>query len=86
MCLSPGTSSVVITNSSPRTSSTGPSAKVSRRILGPWRSASTPTARPVSSAALRRRWYRSSCSEWVPWLMLKRATFMPASISVFSFS
>ena len=53
--LSPGTSSVVMVNSSPRTSSTGPSAKVSRRILGPWRSARTPIARPVSLAAARTR-------------------------------
>ncbi len=84
--LSPGTSSVVMVNSSPRSSSTGPSANVSRRILGPWRSARTPTARPLSSAALRTRWYRSSWSDWVPWLKLKRATFMPASISALSWS
>lgn len=56
MVLSPATSSVVMVNSSPATSSTGPSANLPRRILGPCRSASTPTALPVSSATLRTRW------------------------------
>lgn len=55
ICLSPGTSSAVMVNSSPRTSSTGPSAKVSRRIFGPCRSARTPMATPVSAAAARTR-------------------------------
>src|SRR5690242_8417019 len=75
-----------MTNSSPRSSSTGPSAKVSRRIFGPCRSARTPMARPVSLDAARTRSYRAWCSAWEPWLKLKRATFIPASIMETSIS
>jgi DNA ligase (NAD+) len=79
---SPGTSSVVMVNSSPALSSTGPSAKVPTRILGPWRSARTPTARPTSSAAARRFARLALWSSWVPWLRLSRATSSPARTSL----
>ena len=50
---SPGTSRVVIVHSAPTSSRAEPSAKVSSRIFGPWRSAKIPTPWPVSSAASR---------------------------------
>ena len=50
---SPGTSRVVMVHSWPCLSFTGPSAKVSRRILGPCRSAKMPTPWPLSSEACR---------------------------------
>ncbi len=86
MCWSPGTSSVVMVNSSPLSTVTGPLAKVARRIFGPCRSARMPIGRPVSSETWRTLWYRSSCSVWEPWLMFSRATFMPASTMAFSCS
>jgi len=52
---SPSTGSVEIVNSAPGSSVTGPAAKVPRRILGPDRSAITPTARPAASEAARTR-------------------------------
>ena len=52
---SPATSRVVIVNVAPLLSFTGPSAKVSSRIFGPWRSAKIPTPWPVSSDASRTR-------------------------------
>ena len=53
MVASPATSRVVITNSEPLASFTLPSAKVSSRILGPWRSAMMPTPWPDESEAAR---------------------------------
>ena len=50
---SPSTSRVVIVHSWPRVSWTGPSAKVSSRIFGPWRSARMPTPWPLASEASR---------------------------------
>ena len=70
-CASPGTSRVVIVNSWPCSSFTGPSANVPSRILGPCRSAKMPTPWPVASeasphqavdAARGRRSRRGSCS------------------------
>ena len=51
--LSPGTSRVVIVNSSPLKTSTGPLAKCAKRIFGPCKSAKMPTPCKVSSAAWR---------------------------------
>ncbi len=53
MFWSPGTSSVVTTNSAPFSRSTGPDAKRPSRIFGPCRSTRMPTPRPRSSAAAR---------------------------------
>jgi hypothetical protein len=50
---SPGTDRVVIVNSRPALSSTGPAATLPSRILGPWRSTKIPTPRPVASDASR---------------------------------
>jgi hypothetical protein len=49
----PGTDRVVIVNSCPVSSSTGPAATRPSRILGPWRSTKMPTPRPVASDASR---------------------------------
>src|SRR5580692_3900783 len=74
-------SSVVMTNSSPAARRTGPPGNSPRRIFGPWRSAKMPTPRPVASDPARTRRYASKWSAWWPWLMLSRATSMPALIS-----
>ncbi len=50
---SPDTSRVVIVKVAPSSSSTGPSAILPSRILGPCRSAKMPTPRPDASAASR---------------------------------
>ena len=47
----PSTSSVVMVTCRRSPARPGPSANVPSRIFGPWRSASTPTARPVASDA-----------------------------------
>ena len=52
---------------------------VPSRILGPCRSASTATARPVPSAACRTSLVARPWSACAPWLKFSRATSMPAS-------
>jgi len=47
------TGETVTITTDPVAHTTGPAAKVPRRIFGPWRSASTPTPRPDSSLAWR---------------------------------
>src|SRR5689334_9252757 len=64
---------------SPVRHSYGPFSNRPNRILGPWRSARMPTARPEAAAASRTRRYTFSWSSWLPWLKLSRATSMPAS-------
>ena len=61
---SPGPRSAVITNRAPGRSRTDPPANRPSRILGPCRSARTPTARPLASAA-----WRTSATEraWSAW-------------------
>src|SRR5690606_41243268 len=49
------------------------------RILGTARRAGTPAVRPAARGAVRTRRYRASCSAWLPWLRLNRATSIPAS-------
>ena len=53
---SPGTSRVVIVNSAPFSSCTGPSATLPSRIFGPCRSATIATPCPVRSEASRTIW------------------------------
>ena len=84
--LVPGTSRVVMVKVSPIFSSWGPSWKVSRRILGPWRSTSTAIARPDVADAFRTRAMTASCSSAFPCDRLIRATSMPASTSAWSCS
>ncbi len=82
MVLSPGTSSVVMMNSSPAHQLDGALGEGLQADLGALEvgeDADGPAG--LLAAALRTRSYRPWCSAWVPWLKLKRATFMPASIS-----
>ena len=53
MVESPKTSRVVIVKVAPKTSDTGPSANLPKRILGPCKSANIPTPKPVAFEALR---------------------------------
>ena len=78
----PSTGRVVMVKRSPA-ESVGfcPPANVPTRIFGPCRSTSTATGRAASSDALRSQSSRCSWSAWEPWLMLKRATFIPSSRS-----
>ena len=64
-----------------RASRTGPEAKVPSLIFGPCRSTSTPTLCPAASDAARTPWYTARWPCWVPWLMLSRATSIPAATS-----
>src|SRR6516165_6972498 len=66
-------------NSAPGASVTGPDAKRPSRILGPCRSTSTPTLRPLASPAARTLLYAAWWLAWLPWLMLSRATSSPAA-------
>ena len=69
-------------NSAPFSSITGSGvANRPRRIFGPCRSATMPTPTPSSAAARRTFEYDSACTECSPWDMLRRATFMPDSMS-----
>jgi hypothetical protein len=79
----PATSSVVRVKQSPMTSSTGSTARVPMRILGPGRSAMIATGRLTRSAAWRMRRITSPCTRKSPWEKLSRAIFIPAS-SIFS--
>src|SRR6266702_4206623 len=68
-------------NSAPGASVTGPAANRPSRILGPCRSTSTPTLRPLASPAARTLRYAAWWPSWLPWLMLSRATSSPAATS-----
>ena len=76
---SPRMGSVVNINSSPCTSGTPPSRILPVRSLGPCRSARMAIGFCSSSETVRTRSIVSAWYSWVPWLMLRRAMFMPAA-------
>ncbi len=75
-------SSVVSVNCCPFSSVIFPPAKSRRRISGPFVSSSAATGSPSSFLTLQSVLYFSSCSSCVPCEKLKRATFIPALISL----
>ena len=58
-----------------------PPRSMAVRISGPLVSSMVAMVLPLAAATLRTRSSTSLCPAWSPWLKLKRATFMPASIS-----
>ena len=82
MCSSPRTfSSVVRVNFCPSFSTTFPSLKSRVRISGPFVSRRVAIGRFSSRRSFRILLKRALCSACVPCEKLKRATFMPASMS-----
>src|SRR5574337_948315 len=62
---------------SPLAKVTRPSANLPTRILGPWRSASMPTGRPLRAEASRTAVARATWSSGVPWEKFMRTTAAP---------